>query len=675
MNGQENPPLPIAPIHVAVTGHRATHPEYGPNAAAIENSLAAIFAQINAVRGANVGKHPVRLHTLFTDGTDQVAARLAVALEWELRVPLPFGAALNAAINASPLDAENARAILAGVPAPDANTQSRVDAIQGLASQALRLELADQDARIARLFLAMHDAPQDGGRAQAFVRESAQRAALAARILIEQSDLLIAVWDGDSIANLGGAGHTVSVALAMGSPVVLIDPSAPAQWHILRAPEALAVRNNPAHNPDRDDELQQLVRAIIQPAAHGQKRRWMPIIWRSSSSFFGHGYRRIEALFGGEGRRLRGLKQHYELPSQIASGSGAPLLSVVEKLPGGDPALADRIGHAVLRRFAWADGISANLSDRYRGGMTINFILSALAVSGGIAYLPLVPVSQKWGFALIEFLLLVAIISITWVGQKRRWHGRWFETRRVAEYLRHSPLTLALGVARPPGRWPRGTETSWPELYARRSLREVGLPRTIITSSYLRQMLQALTRLHVLPQRDYHFAKAKRLKTVHHNLDLLSESMFLLAVVTVAIYLLMVVGSALSMLDRQMVEHNAKLFTLLGVLFPTFGGAIAGIRFFGDFERFAAISEVTAEKLDSIHHRAALPSCSMRPTKWSFPRLKTGKRCLAASRLPCLSDYDAERIESFGKKIVQYALIAVMTGRGEPFGSSKYRGQ
>ncbi len=46
-----------------------------------------------------------------------------------------------------------------------------------------------------------------------------------------------------------------------------------------------------------------------------------------------------------------------------------------------------------------------------------------------------------------------------------------------------------------------------------------------------------------------------------------------------------------------------KLFTYLGVMFPTLGASIAGIRYFGDFERFAAISDVTAEKLDNVHKR------------------------------------------------------------------------
>jgi hypothetical protein len=48
------------------------------------------------------------------------------------------------------------------------------------------------------------------------------------------------------------------------------------------------------------------------------------------------------------------------------------------------------------------------------------------------------------------------------------------------------------------------------------------------------------------------------------------------------------------------------MFTFFGVILPALGGAFAGIRYFGDFERFAAISEVTAEKLEAVEGRIAL---------------------------------------------------------------------
>jgi hypothetical protein len=64
------------------------------------------------------------------------------------------------------------------------------------------------------------------------------------------------------------------------------------------------------------------------------------------------------------------------------------------------------------------------------------------------------------------------------------------------------------------------------------------------------------------------------------------------------------------------VYSASKSFTFLGVALPALGGAFAGIRYFGDFERFAAISEVTAEKLEAIEERLSVllgdPDCELR---------------------------------------------------------------
>ena len=125
-----------------------------------------------------------------------------------------------------------------------------------------------------------------------------------------------------------------------------------------------------------------------------------------------------------------------------------------------------------------------------------------------------------------------------------------------------------------------------------------------VTPAYLRAALMLMRDQHVLPQRDYHRSKALRLKRVQHNLDRLSERFFVAAVVSVAAYLAIVASSALALLPAQWPHDVAKLFTFLGVVFPTLGGAFAGIRYFGDFERFASISDITAAKLDHIATRA-----------------------------------------------------------------------
>lgn len=619
--------MPGVRLGIGVTGHRAAHPSYAPHADRIEVALrrvldliADMVASVPPPFGAPLA--PIRMHSVMADGTDQLAAREALARGWEIVALLPFGQALNCAINAHPRSADDVRALLADSAAHDPAVQARAGAIRSLVARAQVFELADADERIGARLLAMHDEPGDAAKAEAFRADSSLRVALAGRLAIEQSDLLIAVWDGVRTNLVGGTGHTVAAALDAGAPVLWIDPADPEDWRILGAPESLMSLRFDAAPADREEVLRRLIRAALLPADaasadpapaepgpaavrdHGVAALGSGH-WRARSDALWHAYRWIERTFDGRGGR-RPLVQVYETPAEVAAGSGAGVAAALAALPDADPRFTDRVLRGVLGRFAWADGISAHLSDTYRGSMVMNFALSAAAVISGVAYLPLVGSEWKWPFAAFELVLLGAILAITWLGQRRRWHGRWFETRRVAEYLRHAPLLLSLGTARAPGRWPRGSDTSWPEHYVRHALRETGLPRVRVTNAYLRAVLERLIAPHVATQRDYHAAKARRLAAVHHNLDRLSEHAFQLAVAAAAVYLLIVVADAAGLVADHPFAVLTKVFTFLGVALPTFGGCLSGIRFFGDFERFAAISRVTAAKLGAVDARIAL---------------------------------------------------------------------
>ena len=605
------PPSPTLQVSIGITGHRETHPWFGANRSQIEALLAHLFAQIDQEIDRQRGElgtiAPVRVHTLLADGADQIAAGIGTERGWELVTPLPFGRALNRAINAHPADEADARALLAGAPPIDPACCARAEAIDGWYAKAKLFELADHDAVLTEQFHKSLSEPQNKAAQSLFTAGVSAQCALAGRIMIEQSDFLIAVWDGVSANMAGGTGHTIATALDRGCPVLRIDPANPAAWHWLHAPESLA-----AMLPDEDGEaaLAELVRAALRPGEGGALRSGAEALageyWHGRSPRLWTGYRRIETLFGGGGRPFRRLLVKYETPEAIAEGSGASALAAARALPGADQTMPDRIASEVLGRFAWADGISARLSDSYRGSMTLSFILSALAIVSGISYEPFGGIERKWLFAMGEFVLLASILVIIWQGGKLRWHKRWFETRRVAEYLRHAPIMLLLGAARPPGRWPKGADTNWPEYYSRHALRGLGLPQVAVTKAYLRHALTHLLDAHVVSQRDYHRFKSNRLHTVHHRLDKLSERLFQLAIISVSIYLMIAAASSYGLIGPDTLYKSSKVASFLGVVFPTFGAALAGIRYFGDFERFSSISQVTAERLDAIHDRIML---------------------------------------------------------------------
>lgn len=589
--GFSAPPIPKGVIAIGVTGHRARHPAWTGNAGRIEQALGSIFDVLDTLCARpDGGCSQVRLLTLLADGVDRTAAGLAVDRGYRLVVPLPFEPRLSAEIGA-----------LGAYQSDLIQTDPELDR---LLAQARIFALADRDRQIQTLLDDHRADPGDVRTGSLFDAEVSRRVALAGRVMIEQSDLLVAVWDGETTALAGGTGDTVAAALAEGCPVIRIDPARPERIEVMHSIEML-------NHGDMQGSPPAMVEATLADviAAASEYPTGLTALgaerWRMRSRPHVHAYRRVEAIFGNHRltEKLRSLKQTYETPAAIAAGSAAPMLAAIERLPGIDPDLKKRVETSILPRFAWADGISTYLSDAYRSGMTINFVLSSVAIVGGLSYLPFVPVGQKWAFALFELVLLTAIIAITWVGRRRRWHGRWFETRRVAEYLRVAPILLAFGAARARGRWPRGADNDWPEAYARQVVREVGLPEMTVTSDYLRAALKSVLLPFLASQQGYHEAKAVRLQKVHHRLDHLSERLFQLAVAVVALYLMLHLGMALRLVQDAWLTKAAKWFTLLGVAVPTFGAAIAGIRYFGDFERFAAISRATDAKLTGIRER------------------------------------------------------------------------
>lgn len=601
------PPVPV--LGVGITGHRSKHPVYAANRDAIAVTLAQLFdllertAASTAAAGGATSTPLIRLHSLLAYGADLMAVQAAQKLDWPVVAPLPFGRALNLAINAQPATPEDMELLLADQAALDPATAARADEIRAAAQSVNIFALAEQDAAITQRFRALLAEPADETAALSFAALCSDRAAMAARVMIEQSDLVVGIWDGETRGAFGGTRHTIEAALAQGVPVIWIDARQPERWRVLQASEQLANLEAGAQLADATATLVTLVGQALCPMGDGWAIARRRELWRGKSSRLLHAYRRIELLFGQPGQRpLRSLAQRYEHPDDIAAGSGAAMLTAAAAL-GGDPALTGRIAEHVLRPFAWADGISTWLADAYRGSMVASFFLSAFAIIGGLAYLPFASIDHKWGFAAFELVLLAAIVGIFITGKRLRWHERWFDTRRVAEYFRHAPVLLLLGAARPTGRWPRGGKGNWPETLVRHALRGIGLPVMTVEPGYLRRALMFIREHHVDPQRSYHLAKAMKLRRAQHNLDRLSEILFVFAVISVALYLVIEAGAAFGMLAPDLPKAVAKGFTFLGVLFPTLGGAFAGVHYFGDFERFAAISDITAEKLAAVAAR------------------------------------------------------------------------
>lgn len=177
-------PAPSSPsLRIGVSGHRVPPklPEQSeaPLRALIDRILAAIVA---AARKANTANTLVIVSSL-AEGSDRIVAAAGLAAGIALQVVLPFGRAEYA------LDFE---------------------------TQASRTEFEELLARACDVF------ELDGAAGE---RPRAYEA--AGLFMLANIDVLIAIWDGEVAAGIGGTAQIVERAIADGLVVVWIEPNHP----------------------------------------------------------------------------------------------------------------------------------------------------------------------------------------------------------------------------------------------------------------------------------------------------------------------------------------------------------------------------------------------------------------------------------------------------------------
>ncbi len=183
-----------ATFRVGVTGHRYVA-STGAAAGLLRDQVRAVFAYLwqTVVDSAPVGSQPVLVVVSpLAEGADRLIAHEAVTNGFPLHCPLPFDCAVY--------------------------EREFTDA----ASRAEFRSLLTQAAIVEELH---------GTRATPERAEAAYEA--VGRVVVEQSDLLIAIWDGEAARGRGGTASVVQDARARQLPVVWIAAQPPHAIRVL----------------------------------------------------------------------------------------------------------------------------------------------------------------------------------------------------------------------------------------------------------------------------------------------------------------------------------------------------------------------------------------------------------------------------------------------------------
>ena len=558
----DHPPrLPFV-LSVGVTGHRK---EALPAEACadleerIRSALTLVIdgaAAVHAQEALFYTDDPLRLLFIspLADGADQIAARVAVELGFELHVVLPF-----------------ARVVYRRELADDAS-RSAFDELLGKASCVLELP-------------GEHEQPID-----AYV--------MTGRATIAHCDLLMAVWDGLPPRGRGGTGEVVELAVVNGTPVLHlpVDEREPARllWSAFDPAVVTHRVEKTTERPLDDMHLALLLTALFAPPADEQERRFL-------------------ALFANE--RIKRIRARIEYPLLLAIAGVARFnpRRMSESAYNEDIraewvrfrqncAEANQVQaplDLLEGAYSWSDNLATRFAQTYRSGHIFNFVLGGLAVCVGLA-------ANALNWALFEFALIEAIISAgiilnTRIGVKNEWHRRWLDYRQLAERLRPMRSLKLLGLAAPdpPGSASNPVPRRWIEWYATGVWRALGCPAGSIDGRQAAELSRAVGAFEIGPQVAYHERHSHQIELLDRRLERIA-GFFFIATILVAVTVLIGLRVAPELTNR----YDAW-FTLFEAGFPALGTAVFGIRFQGDFGGSAIRSQATANALRQIEAELA----------------------------------------------------------------------
>lgn len=575
-------------LRVGLTGHRPNHliPE---REAAIRRELERLLEllQQSAEQVDHPAGHPVvkRFTCGLAPGADWWGAPLAGSLGWDLQLVLAdvrsqfFATTQTAISSALPTDALEA----------DPKFQWERDHHQRYVDQAPKL-LDNPRNRVLEL--------------QQTATSALQRDAfeLVGEIILEQSDLLIAVWDGLPARGLGGTAHIARAARAWGIPLVWIHateavpptvylPNSQAvhELEALRAwlhdnwsaPERPTRDHHAPSGPNAAQRQQQFC------SENTQRSAWFPPLFHALQKLGGKSWPRWPL-------RARHSAANWESNWQ----------SFRDSVNGVDPPLAEQIGIALQRPFLAADHLAEVHGRAYRGSYVLIYLLAGLATAVGLISL----FQPQWKTILVstELVMILLMAAVASAGQRGRWHERWLEYRALAEQLRQARNGIWSGQSLESGPAQDSSSTPgqlWVQSFVRAQVQQLPMINARMDQTYLRTAVQTLRDLEISEQLRFNRNTAQVQEHVHERLEHIEIGIFALLVITCVAFLIIYPANTFGLNEAQL-KLAGSVMTFIGACVPAVGAALLGVRSQGEFGAYAQRCNDTAQQLEPVQQRA-----------------------------------------------------------------------
>jgi hypothetical protein len=592
---EEHPPKAQFVLRVGVTGHRLEYLErVGFDEALLRSTIRKALERIRDTAGEILRTNkdvyslePLLLRVIspLAEGSDRFVVEEALALGYELQSPLPF----------SQKEYEK--------DFTEESSKTWFRDLLGRATSILTLDGTRQD-------------------------EEAENRAYEAvgRVVLRQSDVLIAVWDGQGAKGQGGTGQIVKESIEQKIPTLWIEAGKP---HLIKLLEELS--DNGAAKSWKD---------IDKPAPTKQKKQhdglfgfikniFAPPQQKNATSSTAFDSRLLSILEPPSGKEQK-ILNHFFAETQpqfrasllyrvfcklFVSSWGIPSREVesfesagredwlrkLNSISENNISIGDQIEKHYRKSFAWSDVMADICADRHRSSYIIIYFLGALAVLAAFLGSPDIFLGAKiikdpHTWFLLEFIFIGGIVFLFLLNRFLRWHERWIGYRLLAEGLRQMRSLAPFARVTPSFEVPAylSDDTSaptWFNWYFRALVRSAGLVSAEVTPEYLKVCRHVLI-VDIGEQVRYHLRTARRNEALHKSLHRLSTILFGTTLLACILHLWLphdhVIGGILM---------------LCAIVLPAFGAAIQGIILQGEYRRLSHRSRALRKRLTSLRNQ------------------------------------------------------------------------
>jgi len=575
MTIDRSPPKPVMTLRVGITGHRQSRlladqmDRIDEQIQLILDLVAEGLAKAHARYADDYAADEQRLYFLsaLADGADTLAAKRALAKGWRLLAPLPFSKESYAR---------------------DFSSDDRGQ-LETLLSEAYAV------------------AELDGLRATPAHEE---RAYLQAGVVtVDQSDFVIAVWDGEEARGVGGTAMIKEEALSLGKPVIWVNAVADAP------PVFLGPENK--DTPMTPEAVHAVIDAVVAP----------PSIREIEHAFSGENTHALAAYrtFAGEKSHRFNYGSFFQFWEKLFAGKWPFAAKLTCRTPAEEivsarqSTLAQKLAASnhdrrvfddlIIPRFAWADHLAVHYGNLYRSSYYFNYLFAAVAVF--LALLDLVAgdfgIGSKTIWIGIEVTLIFMILIVTTTGKRGRWHEKWIDYRQLAEELRQYRLyylTLGRDTGNDLSKGEGGEAAGWVDWYFAATRREAGMASGVFDAASVRMIADTVLNEEIRPQIAYHDKKADMLHAMEHRLHHYGEYAFGATLFVCLFYLGLVFLAGkepgLPTWAYETKNDVKGIVTMLTGFLPALGAAFFGLRVQGEFGSTAERSHATAAQLKTI---------------------------------------------------------------------------